>query len=107
MAELAKTYHDNLQNQGQEERNPILRDQTIQSTLENIETEPHDTDIQMMNSLITEEEVVAALKLSDNDKAAGLDGATHEMWNSMTQEQEPHRTEEAPFNVITPHDCHI
>jgi hypothetical protein len=39
-----------------------------------------------MSSLITEEEVKLALKLSDNDKAAGLDGATYEMWKSIAQE---------------------
>ena len=53
-----------------------------------------------MSSLITEGEVLAALKLSDNDKAAGLDGATYEMWKSIAWEGELHRTEEEPFNVI-------
>jgi len=50
MAELAKTYHDNLQNQGQEGRDIELRNQTTESILEKVETEPNLSDQQRMSS---------------------------------------------------------
>ena len=100
MAELAKSYHDNLQSQGCENRDPDTRNPITDNILENVDTEPNLPDTQAMSSLITEEEVVAALKLSDNDKAAGLNGATYEMWKSIAQEREQHESEENAFDVI-------
>lgn len=100
MVELAKEYHDNLQNQGCDGRDPGTRDQSIDDILlECIKTEPNNTDSQTMSSLITRDEVMTALKLSDNDTAAGLDGATYKMWKSIAQKQEPHGTEE-PCDII-------
>jgi hypothetical protein len=41
MAELARTYHNNLKTQGREGRDPELRGRTIDNSLEKIETEPN------------------------------------------------------------------
>jgi hypothetical protein len=100
MAELARTYHDNLQSQGREGRDIELRNRETENILEKIETEPNPPDKQKISSLITEEEVKLALKLSDNDKAAGLDGATYEMWKSLAQERNSSETEEEAFDII-------
>jgi len=100
MAELARMYHDNLQNHGRENRDPEEREQTINGVIEFVETEPSQSEAEAMNSLISEEEVVKALKLSDNDKAAGLDEATYEMWPSIAQDRKSNGAEDAPFDVI-------
>ena len=100
MAELARTYHDSLQNQGRSGRDPVARDQTTKDILETVETEPSQTECQAMNSLITEEEVKLALRLSNNDKAAGLDGTTYEMWKSIAQKIDIDEEDDVPFNDI-------
>ena len=64
------------------------------------ETEPSQTKCQTLNSLITEEEVRLALKLLDNDKAAGLDGMTYEMWKLIAQKIEMDEEDNEPFNFI-------
>jgi len=100
MAELARMYHDNLQNRGRENKDPEEREQTINGIIEFVETKPSQSEAEAINSLISEEEVVKALKLSDNDKAAGLDGATYKMWSSISQDRKSNGAEDTPFDVI-------
>ena len=84
MADLAKAYHDKLQQDGlpqeledHEERinlilNEIPREQTL-----------NQTDSLTMNQRVTEAQMEEALHLSKNGSATGMDGCPYELWKAL------------------------
>ncbi|KAJ7133771.1 Endonuclease/exonuclease/phosphatase, partial [Mycena crocata] len=100
MAELARNYHEELQ----VDHNPPekeLRDEKIQKVLENISTRTTDQQFETMRRKLLEEDVAEALKHSQNNKAAGLDGATYELWKTIHARYiEDVRCGRTAFNLI-------
>lgn len=100
MAELARDYHENLQideNLPAEE----LREEKIRTVLENITAKTTDEQFEAMKRQLLEEDVAAALKNSQNNRAAGLDGATYELWKTIhTRYLEDIRGNRQAFNLI-------
>jgi hypothetical protein len=76
MAELACNYREALQI---DEDPPAedLREEKIKKVLENISTRTTDEQYESMKKQLSEVDVAEALNKSQNNKAAGLDGATY------------------------------
>ena len=88
MAELAKSYHDNLQRQGDPTAGPHYG-QTVSLALGQIRRTAGILDQISLGELLQQEEVLAALRASPNGKASGLDGIPTELWKLLaSQEQE-------------------
>ncbi|KAF5373439.1 hypothetical protein D9615_009490 [Tricholomella constricta] len=82
MAEMGRNYHDDLQNAGPqhtEER----REEAIASTIENIDKAATRDQSAKLASDVTKDEVAEALRCAKNNTAAGIDGATNEMWKDL------------------------
>ncbi|KDQ32578.1 hypothetical protein PLEOSDRAFT_1098576 [Pleurotus ostreatus PC15] len=102
MAELARNYHDNLQNDGRETRDEITRMRETRNLLRKIQTKPNAGEKERMSQPITKEEVKQALKMSNSHKAAGLDGATYEMWKKLiAHEAQANNQSENILNMMT------
>ena len=83
MAELAWDYHNALQSDGREERDELDHLRKTRDLLKEVNTGFNDEAKQQLDSPISAEEVIKALKLSENHKAAGLDGVTYELWKKL------------------------
>ncbi|KAH9941470.1 Endonuclease/exonuclease/phosphatase, partial [Amylocystis lapponica] len=82
MAELAREYHDTLQRDGMV-FDPAERNEQITSHLDRIETKPSDEQQANLHAKLVDDNVLDALKLSKNGSAAGIDGATYELWKAL------------------------
>ena len=85
MADLAKNYHDVLQNKGLKNLTEEELTQKIEDVLKVIPEEqkfrnPRASDL---NKGITKETVEEALKLAKNGSATGLDGCPYELWKEL------------------------
>ncbi|KAL4255512.1 hypothetical protein AB1N83_014246 [Pleurotus pulmonarius] len=97
MAELARDYHNALQDDGRDGRNELHRLRETQELLKTVETEPGNEAKQKLNSPISADEILKALWLSENHKAAGLDGATYELWKKLMLRQKRDVNESNPI----------
>ncbi|KAF5375493.1 hypothetical protein D9615_009178 [Tricholomella constricta] len=82
MAELGRDYHDALQKE-EDATNPDIREQKIVKALNQVKTKTSEAQKQDLGSLIARAEVVEALTKAKNNTAAGLDGATTELWKTI------------------------
>lgn len=117
MAELARKYHDELQACGRENRDEQEREDTIKEVLARVQAKPSNQQRRELAKAISPEEVAQAIKLSDNNSAPGLDGATNLLWKRLIKdgskpegnEQEGNQTPEiikiltGTFNDIEEH----
>lgn len=113
MAELARNYHSDLQNQGSE-LDAELREECTSKVLGALKTKLTDDQMESLGELITQEQVEIALQKGQNQKSAGLDGVTYELWkrihmkckeNEQQREKQPEYTPEndkiqPKFNLI-------
>ncbi|KAJ6594783.1 hypothetical protein B0H19DRAFT_854250, partial [Mycena capillaripes] len=100
MAEMARDYHEKLQ---RDEDPPAeeVRYKKIERVLENISTTTTDEQYEAMRKQVLEEDVAEALKQSKNNRAAGLDGATYELWKTIHARYiEDVRCGRTAFNLI-------
>ena len=85
MAELAKNYHDSLQEigtgNGEEEEREARTTKILEQIPENQKF--RDPENSSLNGGITEEYVELALKLAKNGSATGLDGCPYELWKYL------------------------
>jgi ribonuclease HI/exonuclease III len=104
MAELARDYHNNLQNaDANSETTEEELEREINLILENIPAsqrlqEPERTH---MNGKITEQQVRKALHLARDGSATGLDGCPYELWKNLDQRhsRKSHRNKPS-FDII-------
>lgn len=112
MAELARDYHSELQNQG----NKIdveLRETCTNKVLSALETRVSDEHSKMLKARITSGQVELALSKGQSRNAAGIDGVTYELLNKIhliytedaklqEKQAENNDAEESPikFNIV-------
>ncbi|KAF8059884.1 hypothetical protein FPV67DRAFT_1390533, partial [Lyophyllum atratum] len=82
MAELAHNYHDSLQSKG-DVAEPVDRRQKTEEVLEGLTKSTSEAQKQELEAVVTKAEVLEALLKSQNNTAAGLDGATYEFWKTL------------------------
>ncbi|KAF8494913.1 hypothetical protein F5888DRAFT_1635839 [Russula emetica] len=90
MAELAKKYHDSLQNAGIEPETEERRGEQIQNTLTFIPEsqqleEPERTPL---NQTAQQVHVGRAIKLSKKGSSTGIDGCPYELWKKLKDRHE-------------------
>ncbi|KAJ3474750.1 hypothetical protein NLI96_g12277 [Meripilus lineatus] len=84
MAELGKTFFDNLQLSGIDpDEDRTARENTMKNQLKNIETKLSDESQNAMNRHISESEIETAIMSMENGKATGLDGIPYELWKRL------------------------
>jgi hypothetical protein len=78
-----------------------VREAKIRTVLENITAKPTEEQYEFMKRQLLEEDVEEALKNSKNNRAAGLDGATYELWKTIhARYLEDLRCNRPAFNLI-------
>jgi hypothetical protein len=102
MAEMARDYHEALQSQVDgDQPTEEDREQKIKQVLENISTKLTDEQFDSMRNQLAEIDIAEALKVSKNNKAAGLDGATYELWKAIhARYLEDVRCDRPAFNLV-------
>jgi hypothetical protein len=93
MAKLARDYHEQLLT-ADRDPNETPDSEHLTAVLTNISARLSPTDITMLQGDLTEEEIIAALKDSANDKAAGLDGIPVELWKLLHQQYKSAKDDE-------------
>ncbi|KAF5367240.1 hypothetical protein D9615_010668 [Tricholomella constricta] len=99
MADLGRNYHNTLQAAGENTPYHLWNEKTS-AVLENIQTKASDIQKQTLADPLTRSEVVDALKKAKNNTAAGLDGASNEMWKAIHSRY----TEETALGSVTTFD---
>ncbi|KAF8079077.1 Endonuclease/exonuclease/phosphatase [Lyophyllum atratum] len=100
MAELGRDYHDDLQRQGNS-ADPDSRRRTTASVLGGLSNETTESQKRELNAFVTREEVAEALRQSKNGTAAGIDGATYELWKALDNRfKEDKRLQKSAFDVV-------
>ena len=103
MAELAKHYHDSLQNAGLEEYSSNRIKQNMTRILEEIPEEQkfRNPEISTLNEGITRDVVEEALRLAKNGSATGLDGCPYELWKELNKRyKEAEEEGKTGFDII-------
>ena len=87
MAELARNYHNNLQEQDIQPQNDADRIREIEDALRAIpdRQQLEDPNRSQMNKTASITQVQEALKLTKNDTATGMDGCPYELWKALHQ----------------------
>jgi ribonuclease HI/exonuclease III len=103
MADMAREYHDKLQDDTLEQSR-VLEDErreVIEDAVRKLDPKLDNEEVQFMEQLLTEEQVLEALKLSDNGKAAGLDGTIYELYKTLHERfTEDRKCNRDAFNII-------
>jgi hypothetical protein len=102
MADLARTYHDDLQKKDlpQNADDHEVRVDLILSEIPDDQA-LEQSDAAAMDHAITETQTEVALHLSKNGSATGMDGCPYELWKTLKEKHE--RAEDAgkpSFNII-------
>ncbi|THH14525.1 hypothetical protein EUX98_g9603 [Antrodiella citrinella] len=84
MSNLARNYHENLQ-EAEPVINPLLRAEKTKALLDQIERKPTDQQKEESRNELTENDVENALKKSQSGSAAGIDGATYDLWKTLNE----------------------
>ena len=101
MAELARDYHARLQEDGMNSLDPQSREESTHDALRSIKVKTTDEQQAYLAANVTEEDVVAALKSAQSEKAAGIDGITYEVWKSLHKRHlDDEKNGKPAFNVI-------
>ncbi|KAF8895865.1 hypothetical protein CPB84DRAFT_1634457, partial [Gymnopilus junonius] len=101
MAQLARDYHAELQN-NQVNVPPELRNDITQKILQSIQKKTTPEQKEILKSKVTEEEIESALKSGKNAKAAGIDGITYELWKSVHEEYKRKKEDDTQsFNIVS------
>ena len=103
MSELAKNYHDTLQNNGTQEYEGAEMERKIAEILKEIPENqkfpnPEESDL---NTGMTKEHVEEALRLAKNGSATGLDGCPYELWKELKRRNDEKESEgKTGFDII-------
>ncbi|KAJ8457104.1 hypothetical protein ONZ45_g18449 [Pleurotus djamor] len=88
MSTLARDYHEELQRDQREDRDEVERILTTNEILRKVDKTIPEQARREMSRPYGKQEVLAALKLTSNNKAAGVDGATYELWKLLMSNKE-------------------
>ncbi|PPQ77610.1 hypothetical protein CVT24_005290 [Panaeolus cyanescens] len=86
MAEMAKNYHDNLQEMGTEQRRETRQPEN--TCLEEVKAKLNTEEREFMNEELTEEDIRRAIRELPNGKSPGLDGLTTELYKKLANDHE-------------------
>ena len=104
MAELAKRYHEELQEKDLDPNETRRREQAMTDVLDTIPEEqkfPYP-NTSILNSDVTKEFVSLALLKAKNGSATGLDRCPYELWKALNREnQEAEKLGRTGFDVVT------
>jgi hypothetical protein len=103
MAELAKTYHNNLQSEDCTQPNDKTRAAQVEIALNAIPNSQKlkDPENSPLNTLITENSIEKALKKAKNKSATGMDGCPYELWKKLKQRYDDNKkNQKEGFNII-------
>jgi hypothetical protein len=80
---------------------PQSREENTRDALRSIEVKTTDEQQAYLATNVTEEDVVAALKSAQSEKAAGIDGITYEVWKCLHERHlDDEKNGKPAFNVI-------
>ena len=85
MAELARNYHEALQDQNLHDHDKLTSDGLVAEVLGHLKTKLTTTDKADLAKFIKVDKTRQAIKDIPHDKAPGLDGIPHEMWSLLAQ----------------------
>ena len=106
MAQLARNYHEALQQSEQPYEDPIAHNTHLENILNEITDEQklENPTQSSMNWEITQDQVQRALSLTKNNTATGLDGCPYELWKTMNDNYNrataEHNQNQKTFNII-------
>ena len=103
MAELAKRYHNTLQETGLEELTADSLDPKIEEVLKKVSTNQkfQNPEISALNKGTMKEIIEEALKLAKNGSATGLDGCPYELWKELKKRNDDTENEgRTGFDII-------
>ncbi|KAF5376294.1 hypothetical protein D9615_008538 [Tricholomella constricta] len=101
MADLGKSYHESLQSA--DDHPPALDKQTAtQEVLDCLTKTTSESQKRELADGISRDEIKEAIKKAKNDTAAGLDGATNELWKALKNKYDEDSKIEDPnaFDVV-------
>jgi exonuclease III len=81
MAEVARDYHNNLQNKGLADEN--TKNQTTQEILNILNSKLSSADKNELAKYLTRHEIAEAIHLLPNGKSPGIDGIPNELWKAL------------------------
>jgi hypothetical protein len=82
MAEIARDYHNDLQINETEE-DLAAKNTAIADVLQGISSHENDPEMQQLTKLLTEDDIILALKQSASGSAAGVNGIPTELWKKL------------------------
>ena len=103
MAEIARDYHESLQQSTAQENDALDRNDCIKITINEIPDNQkiHDTTDEDLNHLLSEQHILNALYSSKAGSAAGIDGIPYEAWKIMHEHnKKASATDKPSFNVL-------
>ncbi|TFY62965.1 hypothetical protein EVJ58_g3518 [Rhodofomes roseus] len=83
MAELAKQYHDALQDLDTDTKEDNARESATTASLGNIQSRLDWADKALLTSSINKDDIKDALRRAQPGKACGLDGIPYELWKGL------------------------
>ena len=102
MADLAKKYHDDLQQKDIQPQSVIDRTAEIENALDAIPAPQKlvNADRSPMNRPPSEAQVQTAIKIAKNNTATGMDGCPYELWKALSQyHTERPQTNQKSFDI--------
>ncbi|KAJ3999732.1 Endonuclease/exonuclease/phosphatase [Lentinula boryana] len=88
MAELAKEYHNNLQQLGIDDNRSLERNHAINDTLDEIKTAINNEQQEQLKGKFNPPEIREAVRLTKNNSAPGLDGVPYELFKTIIRQCE-------------------
>ncbi|KAJ3507816.1 hypothetical protein NMY22_g16814 [Coprinellus aureogranulatus] len=92
MAEIARSYHENLQNDT--EHTPEARREATNEVLDQLDVRVGEDDKAKLGTYLEYNEVRDALMAMPNGKASGPDGIQAELWKNLVREHESSKEED-------------
>ncbi|TFY56439.1 hypothetical protein EVJ58_g7641 [Rhodofomes roseus] len=98
MAQLARDYHDKLQEHDDLQDEDMARSEHIRLATEKLESQLDNYEADALRASISMDDVTDALRKAKPGKASGPDGIPYEFWKSMHDNNESSDNEEASFD---------
>lgn len=100
MVELARNYHNDLQ----KDENPAprdIREEKIQEVLGNLKSQTTAEQKRILETKLSESDIVQALRACENFKAPGLDRVPYELWKVLQDRNtEAKRLDRPAFDIV-------
>ncbi|TBU58947.1 Endonuclease/exonuclease/phosphatase, partial [Dichomitus squalens] len=102
MAEMAREYHDNIQQDGLDYNQTTGRDEEIDQVLRHIRPALDEEQGITLAEPVAPGEILVALKSTKNDSAAGADGIQYEVWKTLHERyiEDTKHEGRSPLNVV-------